>query len=108
MLLNFYIKQNDSSPTIRATLKGADGASLNLSGATVSFFMKRDSGDTVIQGAADLFDPSQGIVQYEWVSGDTAIAGSYGAEFEITYADGKVETFPNSGKIQVNITPKLS
>lgn len=108
MSLQFYIKQNDSSPIIRATLKGAGGASLNLSAATVSFRMQRSSGDTIVQGVAQIFDPAEGTVQYEWAAGDTSVAGSYLAEFEVTYADGKVETFPNLGNIQVNIAPELA
>ena len=108
MSLQFYIKQNDSSPVIRAKLKGAGGASLNLSTATVSFRMQRSAGDTVIQGAAQIFDAAEGTVEYEWLSGDTSVAGFYLAEFEVTYSDGKVETFPNLGNIQVNITPELS
>lgn len=107
MSLNFYIKQNDTSPTIRATLKGAGNATLNLSGASVYFRMKRSSGDTLIEGAAEIFDPTEGTVQYAWEAGDTSVAGTYKAEFELTYSDGKVETFPNLGSISITITPEI-
>ncbi len=108
MSLDFYIKQNDSSPIIRAKLRGAGNALLNLSAATVNFRMQKSSGENVIQGAAEIFDPSEGAVQYIWQSGDTSVAGVYLAEFEVTYADGKVESFPNVGYMQVNIKPELS
>jgi len=108
MSLDFYIKQNDSSPIIRAKLRGAGNAPLNLSAATVNFRMQKSSGENVVQGAAEIFDPSEGTVQYTWQSGDTSVAGVYLAEFEVTYADGKVESFPNVGYMQVNIKPELS
>tara|TARA_R110001606_G_scaffold10855_1_gene46910 strand:- start:468 stop:794 length:327 start_codon:yes stop_codon:yes gene_type:complete len=108
MSLDFYIKQNDSSPTIRASLKGAGGTSINLSTATVSFRMQKSSGDNVVQGSAQIFDATEGIVQYSWVAGNTSVSGIYLAEFEVTYADGRVESFPNVGYIQVNIKPELS
>lgn len=107
MSLDFYIKQNDSSPVIRATLRGAGNTTLNLSAATVNFRMQKSSGDNVVQGSAEIFDPAEGTVQYIWQSGDTSVSGTYLAEFEVTYADGKVETFPNLGNIQVNIKPEL-
>ena len=108
MALEFYIKQNDTSPTIRATLKGSGGTTLNLSNSSVYFRMKRTSGDTLIEGSAEIFDPAEGVVEYSWVSGDTSIAGSYKAEFELTYSDGKVETFPNTGSIVVYIQPEIA
>ncbi len=107
MSLDFYIKQNDSSPIIRAKLRGAGNALLNLSAATVNFRMQKSSGENVIQGEAEIFDPSEGTVQYTWQSGDTSVSGVYLAEFEVTYADGKVESFPNVGYMQVNIKPEL-
>jgi hypothetical protein len=108
MSLDFYIKQNDSSPIIRANLRGAGNTALNLSAATVSFRMQKSSGDNVVQGSAEIFDPSEGTVQYIWAPGDTSVSGIYLAEFEVAYADGKVESFPNVGYIQVNIKPELA
>lgn len=108
MSLQFFIKQNDTSPTIRATLRGSDGNTLNLSNSTVSFIMKRNSGDTTIQGSAIFFDAAEGIVEYEWQTGDTAVAGTYKAAFKLTYSDGRIETFPNTGSIEVTIQPQVA
>ena len=46
-------------------------------------------------------------VKYEWQPGDTDTEGFYDAEFEVTYSDGTVETFPNRGFITVIISPDL-
>ena len=43
-----------------------------------------------------------------WLAGDTSDIGSYQAEFEVTYADGNVETFPNSRYINVEIIDNIS
>jgi hypothetical protein len=39
--------------------------------------------------------------------GDTDTAGTYWAEFEVTFGDGRVETYPNRGYLTVNIEPDL-
>ena len=108
MALNFYIKQNDTSPTIRATLRGADGVAFNLRNSSIAFRMRRAIGSgALIQGSAEIFDAGEGVVEYSWASGDTAVSGEYRAEFEVTYSDGKVETFPNVGGIEVTIEQEL-
>jgi hypothetical protein len=54
-----------------------------------------------------VIDSPAGIVTYDWQTGDTDVSGVYYAEFEVTYGDGSVETFPNSGNISIKITPEL-
>ena len=46
-------------------------------------------------------------LRYDWAPGDTAIPGTYWAEFEVTYADGAIESFPNTGHIAVVIADDL-
>lgn len=108
MAQEFFIKRNDFSPTIRVSLKDALGAYVNLNGASVSFKMQPMTGGSVISGAAEIFDVSEATVEYIWQGDDTSSSGSYRAEFEVTYADGKVETFPNSSFIRVTITDDIS
>lgn len=105
------IKQNDTSPAIQAALTDASGTAIDLTGALATRFHMRlpgassakvDAAATVV-GAATL-----GVVRYDWSTGDTDTAGLYEAEFEVTYADGTVETFPNSGYILVNINGDLA
>lgn len=104
----FYIKQNDTAPSIAALLKNPSGSAINLTGATVRFNMKSQSGTLLVDNAtAVVVDESTGNVRYDWALGDTALAGNNYAEFEITYSDGGVETVPNDGYIRVKITPEV-
>ncbi len=62
--------------------------------------LKIDTGVTVT-------DPGNGAIQYDWVSGDTDTPGTYYAEFQVTYTDGSVESFPNTENLVVTIIPEL-
>ena len=97
----FTIKRGDTSPAIRYAL---EPATVVLTGATVRFQMRARNG-AVLMDVAALVVPATGTptVEYSWQAGDTATAGLYEAEFRVTYADGKIETFPNAGFIQVRV-----
>lgn len=47
-------------------------------------------------------------VRYDWQAADVDTAGFYEAEFEVTYAGGAVETFPNSDFIRGQITGDIA
>ncbi len=102
MIETFYIKRGDTSPAIRFLLEPSTTV---LSGAVVRFKMRLRNGALVADAAA-LVIAATGApsVQYDWTAADTAEAGQYEAEFEVTYADGAIETFPNAGFIPVRIS----
>ena len=105
----FYIKQNDTSPNLRAILKDGDEVAINLTDATIRFHMRTIGGTTaVVDDAASIVSAENGIVQYIWDAADTATVGSYQAEFEVTFADSSIETFPNNGYIRVEITDDIT
>lgn len=106
----FYIKQNDTSPSIRAILKDGDEVPIDLTGATVRFHMRTIGGATVkVDADAEVVSPTTaGIVQYDWGNGDTDTVGTYQAEFEVTLDGGAVETFPNNGYITIEITDDIT
>lgn len=104
----FYIKENDTSPAIQITCQDYNDAAVDVTGASVRFIMKNlSTGNIVADGAGTIVDGVNGIVKYSWVAGDTNTPGDHDAEFEITYADTKVETFPNSGYIRVVVNEEL-
>jgi predicted dehydrogenase len=105
----FSIKQNDTAPSLRATLKNGSGTVIDLTDATVMFHMKA-VGDTSVKvdAATSIVDAENGIVQYNWTSSDTDTAGSYYAEFEVTYNDGTIETFPNNSNLSISIRAELN
>ncbi len=108
MATPFYLKTGDTSPVFSVTLKDADGVAVDLTGATVVFNMNDEDGDQVVdRGSCDLIVAASGTVKYAWQAGDTDTAGYFTAEFEVTYSDTTVETFPNSGYLSVHIADDL-
>tara|TARA_R110000803_G_scaffold61660_1_gene121617 strand:- start:254 stop:577 length:324 start_codon:yes stop_codon:yes gene_type:complete len=107
--MSFYIKQDDTTPSMRADLKNGSGDAVDLINTTVRLHM-RAIGSTVatIDAAAVVISEAGGTVQYDWVAGDTSATGSYQVEFEVTYSDGTVETFPNDGYIRVQILEDIA
>jgi len=108
MTMAFSIKQNDTSPSLQATLKDAALTAINLTGATVRFHMKSVDGTVKVDEVMTIVSEDNGIVQYDWVSGDTDTVGTYYVEFEVTYADASVETFPNNGNKVVSVVRELN
>lgn len=105
----FYIKQNDTSPRLQATLKDGSGTAIDLTGASVNFHMRAVGSTTnKVDGSATIADEDNGVVFYSWASSDTDTSGSFEAEFEVTYTGGAVETFPNDKYIQVEITDDIA
>ena len=101
----FYIKRNDTSPAMRATLKDGDDAAVDLTGCSVRFHMRSVGGTTAkVDSAASIVTAGSGIVQYAWSGGDTDTLGSFEAEFEVTFTGGEIESFPNNKFVQVEIT----
>lgn len=106
--MSFFIKQNDTSPSLLATLKDFDGNTINLTGATVRFHMKDLNGTVKIDQPMTVPNPTLGMVRYDWVVGDTDTVGTYYVEFEVTYADNSVETFPNNGNKTISVVRELN
>lgn len=102
----FHIKRNDTSPSLTYQLRPS---SVDISGASVVFNMRDKAGNIAVsRGAAVIVTASGGaVVRYDWQAGDTATAGEFRAEFEVTYADGSVETFPNADYLTVSIKEDL-
>lgn len=107
-MVDFTIKENDTSPIIQRTLTDASGTAVNLTGSSVVFKMYDQMRTTqVVSSAATLVDAANGVVRYTWLAADTDVPGWYWVEFEVTYSDSSIETFPNSGYISVLITEEL-
>ena len=108
-MATFIMKQNDTSPSIEATLTDINGTAINLNNSNVRFHMKNLSNSAVVvDAAATITNASGGIVRYNWQAADTAKAGIYSCEFEVTYSDASIETFPNDEQIIVSIEGELN
>jgi len=104
----FNIKQNDTSPSLQATLKDAQLVPVDITAAAVKFHMKSLDGVVKINETMTITDAENGVVQYDWQVGDTDTVGAYYVEFEVTYADASIETFPNTGSLPLVITRELN
>jgi hypothetical protein len=109
MTLRFEVKRGDTAPTFRAQcLDGTDPVNLTAA-PTVRFLMKTSAGVSVV--AANMTKDDQttlpGWVRYAWDSDDLAAAGTYLAEVEVTWADGKIQTFPRDEHVYVLVAEDL-
>lgn len=104
----FSIKQNDTSPSLQATLKDSAQNPVDLTDAAVMFHMKSVDGAVKVDRQMTITNASGGVVQYDWQTGDTDTVGTYYVEFEVTYADASIETFPNNGNIAVSVVRELN
>jgi len=107
--MSFYIKENDTTPSIRATLKNGNDVAVDLTNATVRFHMRKfGKTSALVDAAAVIINAEAGVVQYNWIGSDTTATGSFQAEFEVTYPDSTIETFPNSDFIRITITDDIT
>lgn len=107
----FKIKRNDTSPSIQITCQDSNGTAVDVTGASVQFHMRlagsADGATLKVDAAGSVVSGSSGTVKYDWSASDTNTAGEYECEFEITFGDGTVETFPSSGYDRVIIDEDL-
>lgn len=104
-----YIKRGDQTPALLITLTDA-GTPVDLSAANGIRLIVRDgpdSGNPAIIDAALLGRPTNGALTYQWAPQDTARAGRFKAEVEVTWSGGVRQTFPVSDYAEIVIVPDL-
>jgi hypothetical protein len=112
MPADFVLKGHDTRPTLRVTLKEGDPAAptaVDLTSATsVKLLMKPIPSGTVISRSGAFVSPrTGGQVDFTFQAADTATAGDYNGEVEVTWSDGGIETFPNSTYLAITIMADL-
>ena len=110
------IKQNDRRPYARTTLylDKANEIVADVSSGQVTdivFNMKAQGAGGALKvtaGSVDyVTDGSNGQVEYKWAVGDTDAVGMFDAEFEVTWADGRKQTFPHDSNLLVEVVAEL-
>ena len=104
----FRIKKGDLLPEITHQFTDADGAAVNLTGATIKFSMWLVDGGTakINAAAAAIVTAATGQVKYTLAGTDTDTAGRYKGEFEATLTAKKL-TSPNNTYISIIIIDDL-
>jgi hypothetical protein len=111
----FTMKRNDTRPKFKSRLTQADPLapetqiSVDLTAATaVKFIMREESsvGSAKVNAAAVITDAANGRVEYTWTTGDTDTAGTYNAEWEVSWGGDK-QTFPSEGYLVVIVEDDL-
>lgn len=116
MTADFYIKRGDTSPALTYRLADANHDPIDLTNADVRFQLgelnrrtggREKVGETIVDAEPEIVNAENGLVRYHWDESDTAQDGLYGAEFRVTFDPGtedeRIETFPNSRFIEVEI-----
>lgn len=100
MAVEFVIKQNDQLPALIVTcLDGAEPVDL-LTATSARLLMRNLSAGLKVDAEVEILDQTDddnlGKVTYEWEPTDTDTVGTFNAEIEVTWPDGKIQTFPAS------------
>lgn len=107
MSIAFTTKRGDYRAAIKASLKDTSGQPVNLTNCTVKFVMADLRNRVKINRNAIIQDAINGVVWFIFEANEVDEAGMFRGEFEVTYADGRVETFPNEGYITIQINSDL-
>ena len=92
-----------------AELKDGQNAAVDLTSSSVRFHMRQiGSAAIVVDKPAVIVNAAIGLVRFDWAAADTDTIGSYQAEFEVTYDNSAVETFPNNSYIRVDILDDIT
>lgn len=111
MAIIYYVSRGDTAPAVTDTLQDYLGVVVNLTGAAVRFHMVDRNGVVKVNAAAT--GPSGGAldttgqVQYQWIAGDTDTAGEFLAEWQVTFQNGQVETWPDNDHATVFVAADL-
>lgn len=105
---DFWIKRNDTTPALDAILRDSDKVVVDVTGASIRFHMTSITGTLKVDKAGQVIDGAAGHVRYEWVAADTDTAGTYIAEWEVTYPNSTIETFPSDGYFEVEVVGDLA
>ncbi len=87
--------QGDTAPDLLSVIHPEDDVEnpIDLTGASVRFQMRKpDDRLYTVDAPAHIVNAGQGYVSYSWAPNDLAVPGTYGAQWEVTYNDGKIQT----------------
>lgn len=107
-MIKFKTKRNDTAKLLEATLYYPATTPVNLTTAsTIRFKMADSTGALKVNRVVPAADAAAGRVDVAWQAADVDTAGVFRAEFEVTWGDATLQTFPEDGFIRVQISEDL-
>lgn len=96
------LKQGDLAPPLIIDTNA------DVTGATsLVAKIRRLHQSTVLTKTLTATDAPNGILQYQWIAGDTDTVGTYDVEAVVTFAGGAVQRFPQGSDLELIIRPKV-
>jgi hypothetical protein len=99
--VSLYLKQGDLAPKLIGDLNA------DVNGATVVAKLRRVHTTTTMSKTCSITDATNGIVEYQWIAGDTDVPGSYIVEFLVTFSGSIPERYPQRSYRELSILPKV-
>jgi hypothetical protein len=98
-----YLGEQDTAPVLKMTLLGPDGAPVDLTGATVTFAIRREDVSLApVTAACTILTPAtDGKIEFDWTGYSS---GRYDARVKATLANGKQMSFPNDCSLKIVVT----
>lgn len=115
-MTDFYIKQNDTKPTLIAALtetpSGGEAKAIDLTTAAKVNLVVREKGATdptapKLKKECAVLDQKGGEIEYAWEAEDTNTSGEFYFEFEIEWEDGSIESIPRQGYYLLDVEDDL-
>lgn len=103
------IKRNDTRPYWPVTLTYEDGTIADLTGASVQFLARDRSnqGALKVDVAAIITDAPNGQCEWRPQASETDQAGIFDCEWEVTFSDATLQTFPTRGYDRLKVIGDL-
>ncbi len=109
-----HLKQGDTGPPLKVRFADENGNPVELDTSTdaMTFHIEDENGQSLTTASsASIENGPEGVVSYEWGASDTDETGTFFAEFRVTFnenqSDERIETFPNTGYITVEIIEEI-
>lgn len=101
-------KRNDTIPITHTLTENGDAANLSKA-SKVEFFMSKSPTEPLkAGGTGEILDEANGEVMYNFGPEEVDEAGLFLAEWQVTYLDETVLTFPNDRNMIIEFTEDLS
>lgn len=110
MSTDFTLGQGDTGGVLQMTLLNDEEKPVDLSSASVDLELAPPRGGLVVDADAEVVDPpTSGVVRYppdgdDWPAGVVDTAQTLYGRFEVTFADGSVQSYPNDGYLTLTVT----